>query len=136
MSLMTASACALMEHDQLAAVAVGQRSQQHAVDDAEDGGVGADAQRHGEDDDQREAGAAAQVAQAVANVLRGRFEEPATASDRGRRLLPPATVAEQAKRFTACRLVRHPARDVLLDQHVEVVLQLRVELPFETPAAE
>ena len=37
---------AMMQDDELVAVAIGQRPQQHAVDDAEDRGVGADAERH------------------------------------------------------------------------------------------
>ena len=41
---------ALADVDQAVLVAVDQRPQQHAADDAEDGGVGADAERQREDD--------------------------------------------------------------------------------------
>ena len=46
-----------------------QRPEQHRVDDAEDGGVHADAEREREDDDGSEAGPAAQHAQRVSNIL-------------------------------------------------------------------
>ena len=44
------AARALADVDQPVLVAVGERPQQHAADDAEDGGVGADAEREREDD--------------------------------------------------------------------------------------
>ena len=46
-----------------------QRLQQQRVDDAEDRGVGADADRERRDDDERQARAAAQRADGVAEVL-------------------------------------------------------------------
>jgi hypothetical protein len=44
----------MIEHDQLIRLRIRQRLQQHAVDDAEDGGVGADADRQGQDGDSGE----------------------------------------------------------------------------------
>ena len=46
---------ALADVDQAILVAVDERPQQHAPDDAEDGGVGADAERQGQDDGERQA---------------------------------------------------------------------------------
>ena len=46
---------ALADVDQPVLVAVDERPQQHAADDAEDGGVGADAERQREDDGEAQA---------------------------------------------------------------------------------
>ena len=46
---------ALPDVDQPVLVAVDERPQQHAADDAEDGGVGADAERQRQDDGEGEA---------------------------------------------------------------------------------
>ena len=61
--------CLLAREHQLVPVAVGQRLQQHAVDNAEDRGVGADAERQGHDHQQAVARAAPQRADAVSDVL-------------------------------------------------------------------
>ncbi len=50
-------------------VNIGKRAQQDGVDDAEDGGVHADAERERQDGDQGESGAFAESARGVANVL-------------------------------------------------------------------
>ena len=52
-----------VEDDERARVAIGQRPQQHAVDDAEDGGVGADAERQRDNRRRRHARRPAQHAQ-------------------------------------------------------------------------
>ena len=66
------------EHDaeepQIFGLRHGQRTQQHGVHDAEDGGVGGDAEREHEERDEREAGAAAETAQRVDDVLPNRVE--------------------------------------------------------------
>ena len=46
-------------------VAIGQGLEQHAIHEAEDGGVGADAEREGEKGDDREAGRPAERADSV-----------------------------------------------------------------------
>jgi len=53
----------VIEDDQLVRLRVRQRLQQHAVDDAEDGGVGADADCQGQDRDGREHGELQQPAE-------------------------------------------------------------------------
>ena len=60
--------------DEPVAVAVGQRLEQHAADDAEDRRVGADAERQREDDDGGEAGAVSQRAQRVPEIGRDALE--------------------------------------------------------------
>jgi hypothetical protein len=42
--------------------------------------------------------------------------------------------AEDAERFTARGIRRHPPLDVLLDQHVEVIAELGVQLPLQALA--
>ena len=64
-----------MQLDEPFAVLVGQRPQQHAIDDAENRRVGADPERHRDDDHERETGIAAQAANAVTDVLGGDFDE-------------------------------------------------------------
>ncbi len=60
----------VIPHDgELAAVAVGEGLQEDAVDEAEDGGGGADADGKGEDGGEGEAGGAADLAEGVAEVL-------------------------------------------------------------------
>ncbi len=58
----------LAEVHQAVAVAMGQRLEQHAADDAEDRGGGADAEREGDHDDGGEPGIPAEGAEAVAEV--------------------------------------------------------------------
>src|ERR1700751_657348 len=55
--------------EQARGIAEGKRAQHEGVDDAEDGDVGADAEREDEDGDEAEAAVAAQSAEGVANVL-------------------------------------------------------------------
>ena len=55
--------------DQSARVAVGQRAEEHRIDQAEDGCVRANAKREGEDRDGGEGGRFTQHPEAVANVL-------------------------------------------------------------------
>ena len=59
--VVTVAAPRLVHHDQVFAVGIRQRPQQQLIDDGEDRGVGADAEREREDDGKREAGAAPQI---------------------------------------------------------------------------
>ena len=58
------------DHHESIRVAVRQRPQQHAVDDGKDGGVGTDAEREGEQHDDREPGIPAQGAEGITHVGR------------------------------------------------------------------
>ena len=62
-------AAAARQPDDRPAVGVGQRPQQNAVDDAEDGRVGADAEREGQDRDDRKCRRAEQRANGVTKVI-------------------------------------------------------------------
>ena len=126
---------AVVQDDELVAVLVGQRPQQHAVDDAEDRRVGADAERHRHDDDESEARIAAEAAQAVADVLRGDFDEPRQPVV-AHVVLDAVNRAEDPLRLAPGGVGRHAFREVLLDQHVDVVAQLCIELTLETFAPE
>ena len=55
--------------DELFGMGIGKPDEENSVDEAEDGGVGADAESQREDSDGREAGILAEQARAVANVL-------------------------------------------------------------------
>ena len=60
---------ALPDDDELAAVGVGEGLEEDAVDDAEDGGGGADAQGQGEDRGEREAGRLPQLPERIEQIL-------------------------------------------------------------------
>ena len=66
----------LPELDEMRGVAIRQLAPQHGVDDAEDGGRGADADGERQRGDDREPGAPSQHAEAVRNVLRHHVETP------------------------------------------------------------
>jgi hypothetical protein len=63
---------ALPYDDEAAAVAVGEGLEEDAVDYAEEGGGGSDAEGEGEDGGEGEAGGLAELTEAVANVLEER----------------------------------------------------------------
>ncbi len=63
----------------------GEGTQQHAVDDAEDGGVGADREGHGENRDRREARRAAEQPSRIAEVLKQRGNHQRAPFGRGER---------------------------------------------------
>ena len=117
----------LAEEHEILAARVGQRLQDHGVDDAEDGGVGADAERHGDDDRERVAFLLAQAARTIAHVLAEGLEQPREpgvadivldALDAAKRL------ARGAQRDLRAGATAH----VFGRQHVEMELQLGVEL--------
>ena len=60
----------LPDDDEAAAVAVGEGLEEDAVDDAEESGGGSDAEGEGEDGGEGEAGGLAELAEAVAHVLK------------------------------------------------------------------
>ena len=125
----------LAEHDDAVAVAEGKRPQQHAVDDAENRAVRAYPQRHRQHHDEGESRIAPEIAHAVADILRGGFEKPRQPRI-AHVILDAGNGAEDAQRGPACLQRRHARFQVLIDEHVEVVLELDVELLLETLAAE
>ena len=120
----------LPQDDQLVAALVGQRLEEHAVDDAEDRGVGADAERHRQDDDEREAWRLEERACPVAHVLHERLggaHEPRVADV----IFHTADVAERGDRRAARLIARHAGADVLVGLHVEVEAHFGVERALE-----
>jgi len=123
------------EVDQLAGRPDGERPAEHLVEDREDGGVGADAERERQDGDRREAGVSHQQAQAerpVPQELRGPAGEPAAALDAlvvlGAAPRARGLVAELAACLRA-RVVFAKARgDELGGAHVEVKPELLANL--------
>ena len=124
-----------MQDDEPIAVAIWQRPQQDAVHDAEDGGVGADAERHRDDDHEREAAIAPEAAEAVANVLDGNLDEPRQPAV-AHVVLDAGDRAEHAQGLAARLGGRHARLHVLLGQHVDVIAELLIELTLEPFATE
>src|SRR3954453_21701593 len=82
-----------VEHDdELVRIVVRKRAKEHGVDDAENGGVGADAESEREHDGDGESGATTERAKSEANILQDAFEQVpgANIADRGAEgLYPP-----------------------------------------------
>ena len=114
---------------------VGKWAQQRRVDEAEDGGVGADAERERHDRRDREARRASQQTDGVADVASERLErrEAATIAHRLGRLIDAAEVAAGRR---PRRLRRQAAPDVLIGQQVEVILQFLAEVALDAVATE
>ena len=114
---------------------VGQRAQQHGVYDAEDGGIGADAERQGQQDNGSVGGVLSQVAERESDVLRhhvDRAHAPRLATvvhDQG-------DAAEVLTGRVARRVGGHPSGDERLGLHLQVVAEFRVHPPLEGGGAE
>ena len=107
---------ALADHDEPIGIRVRQRAQQHGVEDAEDRGVRADAERQRHERDRREAGRAPQQPRGVAHVARQIDDqataprrragwsaaEPGGARGRSARAISSATRARSASGASAC----------------------------------
>ena len=117
----------LAQHHDLLAPCVGEGLEEHAVDEAEDGGVGADAETQREHDGGGEARAAAQAAQAVADVLHQHLEEPAAARVAAS-LLGLVDAAKRDDGRAPGLLRGHAAPDVGRRLEVEMQAHLVVEL--------
>jgi len=107
---------------------------EHGVDDAEDGSVGADAQRHGKYRDNREAWMPSQHSEAVSNISGERIDDrqssPVAIGFFGLFQPPEASARGVARGFRA-----HSLAEVFFDEHLEMGLQLFVELLVETRSA-
>ena len=117
-----------------------QRLEQHAVDDAEDRGVGADAERQRDDRGEREGRRGAKLSRGVADVvpevvhdvappLRG-FDVAIDGADVAARVVE---VAEFLHGLRASRVGRVPERDERLDAHVEMKAELLVDVVADLP---
>src|SRR5207237_835119 len=104
------------------------------IDEAEDGGVGADAESKSEDRDGGEAGRFAQHAKGEAQILKERVQKgqaAAFAID----LAGLLDTAEVEKRLAPGLLRVHAFGEIALDRHLQMRTQLGIEVAIETRAA-
>src|SRR5262249_41009888 len=110
---------------------------QHGVDDAEDGGVGADAESERENRGERESGAGAKHSRTKADILDQMLNDRKTAAIAVQllRLLEPAQVDQRV----SARLLRcHAGADVVIDVHLQMAVELHPHLalvPVESERA-
>ncbi len=121
---------ALTDVEQAIFAAVDERTHQHGADDAEDRGVGADAERQRDDDGGGQALGAPQRAHADAHFAaeRGEGVEPAGVPDAPHRFAHVRDVAELAQRGEARRLGIFAAIDPLLHAEREMAADFVVEI--------
>jgi hypothetical protein len=117
------------EQDELLRVANGQRLEHDGIDQAKDGGVGADTESEGRHGDGGEAGSLAQHAEAVADVGEEIFE-PTPAPHLTRRFLDQGFVAEFATGGVQGFLGRFAALDTCADGHFEMGTDFVLEIPI------
>ena len=109
--------------DEPVGVRVRKRRQEHRIDNAEDGGVGADAEREREDGREGEGGSATKAAQRVRHIAEGLIDDRHAAAIAIRlfRRLEPAKLQDGV----AARLVgRHAGPDAGVDVQLQVALEL------------
>ena len=121
--------------DELVRIPVGQRCQQNRVDDAEDGRVGADAERKRRNRDRGEPRVPPQRAQPVADVLQHALQ-PRRDPDVMNMVAGERQVAQRAPCRGGRRGTVEPPRLQLLPLHLQVEPQLVVELALVTIALE
>ena len=121
------------ERDEATGIRIRQRTQQHRVDEAEDRGVCADAERQREHGDHREARALAKRAQGVSCVLERALDQ-ADAARVPALLTALIEAAELTERREARVLGRHAGGEVDLDLTVEVIADFFVHFLFDAPA--
>ena len=124
-----------LERDDALGGGEGEGPEQHAVDDAEDGRVGADPEREGGHRDDRERGRPTQEADAVARVLQETLDR-GPAPLRARHLLDQRFAAELPPGGRLGIRGRLAPRDAVADRHGEMPRDLLVELAFAPPPIE
>lgn len=125
----------VVERHELVGTLDRQWPQQHRVDQAEDGGVGAGAERQRDDGHGGKAALPAEHAQGVSQILERRLDERQAAAipiD----LFDLIDAAEGAQRRVPGVVSGHPSAPVLVDLHLEVAADLVVEIPLEPAARE
>jgi hypothetical protein len=106
---------------------IGQRTEQDSMDDAEDGGVGADAEREGADDDRGEARCAPERAHRESGVL-PEVVEPPEGPRIAMQVLRPRHATKRASSRQAGLGIGQPPTLVLVLEDTEVRRQLAFEL--------
>src|SRR5215470_8007787 len=123
-----------LKHHKLLRIPDRQRAKESRVNQAKDGGVGADAEGEGKHGDGGEAGRFAEHAEGEAQILQKRVGEgqaAAFAID----LASLFEAAEVEKRLTAGLLPVHALREVALDGHLQVRTEFGIEVAVEAAAA-
>ena len=124
-----------VDGDELRGVFDGEASQPQRVDQLEDGGVGADAQRERKHGHRCEAGIPAQLAGSIAKIAEQRFDGSGDVHV-ARALLLRRIVAEGARGGAARFVFRHAAGDQIVGALGNVKMQLVIELLGKLVAAE
>ena len=117
----------LAQVDETVTVAVRQRLEQHAAHDAEDRGVGADAEREGHDHDGCERGRMPQRAHGILDVSRQALQ-PRQAALVAHGFHGLGHAAGRKKCLTARVLGRHAAADELSRLHLQMRLHFRAQV--------
>ncbi len=120
-------ACAPFEENELSRVGDGERAEHDGIDEAKDGGVGADAESEGEDGDGGKSRRVAQGTEGVAEVLQ-EFVDPDGSPDGARVFFHARDVAEFAEGGVASVLGRHAAGDVRGSLAAEEILNFAAEI--------
>ncbi len=107
----------------------GQRPQHHGVDQAEDGGICADAESERNDRAREESRAAAQGARSVNEIL-PQVGEPSRALDVAQLFVNLRGATEFQTRAAAGLFGLDALRDVILRDAVDVILDFRFEAPI------
>ena len=123
------------EHDQPFGIVVGKRADQHAVDDAEHGGRGPDANGERQQGGSGEVHGPAQASRGVGDVLTKGINERETAHVSAL-FLPLLDRAQLPPGFVSSVLRRHAGAHVVINQVLQVVLELVVEFPFYLSTSE
>ena len=121
------------DKDQLRRIAIGQRTNQHAIDDRKDRRVSADPQRQRQHSHGQKTGLLQQQSRAEADVLPKLIDQAKTA-EVSIRLLHLLHSAEAAPRRPPRFLFAHPLANVLRRFHLQVKAHLGVHLAFDLPA--
>ncbi len=107
--------------------------QQHRIEEFEDGGVGADAQCQGGDDDERKARTLDEDAQRAAQIVPEALETEGSIFCRDA-LAHDGGIAEAPARLALRRLAAHALGHVVVDAHGHVFAQFRVDLTLQARA--
>ena len=123
-----------MNDDDGVRIRIRERPHQHAVHDAEDGGIDADPERQHADRHQTESRRAPQGPEHVRETLH-QGVEPAPSPD-GADILPDQRHVAERRTRRACSLLRwHPLLDVLSRLQIQVQVQLPLDVIFRPAAA-
>ncbi len=126
---------ATLRHGQLhqsLRIADGERTQEHGIDQAEDGRVRADAEGQRQHRGYRECGASAHAAQRVAKVLR-HAAGPSEGAPFAILFLGLLHATEAAQRGAPCLAGAHAGALIVFGLHFDMKAKFIVELTIETP---